>query len=111
MTRMTSSWRQTRLPVCVAALSLMMLMSPSMSIAQTTHIASSGLGTHVSDPTTLPSGQINYDITGGTRPDNGPNLFHSFGDFSVGTNNIANFVNENYAHNQKRFGRGALMGS
>jgi filamentous hemagglutinin family protein len=34
-----------------------------------------------------------YDITGGTRPGNGPNLFHSFGNFSVGVNNTANFVN------------------
>ena len=36
-----------------------------------------------------------YDITGGTRPGGagGTNLFHSFGDFSVPTNNIANFLN------------------
>lgn len=54
----------------------------------------SGLNTHVSAPSTLPNGQINYNITGGTRPGNGPNLFHSFGDFSVGPNNIANFLND-----------------
>jgi filamentous hemagglutinin family protein len=59
-----------------------------------TSITSSGLNTHVSVPTLLPSGQITHDITGGTRPGNGPNLFHSFGDFSVGTNNIANFLND-----------------
>lgn len=35
-----------------------------------------------------------YDITGGTRPGNGPNLFHSFGDFNVPNNNIANFLND-----------------
>ena len=35
-----------------------------------------------------------YEITGGTRPSNGSNLFHSFGEFSVPTNNIANFLNE-----------------
>jgi len=35
-----------------------------------------------------------YDITGGTRPGNGTNLFHSFGEFGVPTNNIANFLNE-----------------
>lgn len=36
-----------------------------------------------------------YDITGGTRPGgvSGTNLFHSFGDFNVPTNNIANFLN------------------
>jgi len=32
-----------------------------------------------------------YDITGGTRLRNGPNLFHSFDRFSVGTNDIARF--------------------
>src|SRR4029079_6897094 len=34
-----------------------------------------------------------YNITGGTRPGGGANLFHSFGDFNVPTNNIANFLN------------------
>ena len=34
------------------------------------------------------------NITGGTRPGDGPNLFHSFGDFSVGTGDIANFLND-----------------
>ena len=32
-----------------------------------------------------------YAITGGTRPGNGPNLFHSFERFSVGTGAIASF--------------------
>jgi len=41
-----------------------------------------------------PAGRPNYIITGGTRPGDGPNLFHSFGDFSVGTNNVARFFNE-----------------
>ena len=35
-----------------------------------------------------------YEITGGTRPSNGPNLFHSFGEFGVPTNHLANFLNE-----------------
>ena len=39
-------------------------------------------------------GTTQYDITGGTRPGSGPNLFHSFGEFGVPTNNIANFLNE-----------------
>ena len=32
-----------------------------------------------------------YHITGGTRPGNSPNLFHSFDRFSVGTNDTARF--------------------
>ena len=32
-----------------------------------------------------------HTITGGTRPGNGPNLFHSFDRFSVGTNDTARF--------------------
>ena len=36
------------------------------------------------------SGTI-HDITGGTRPANGPNLYHSFDRFSIGTNDTARF--------------------
>lgn len=56
-------------------------------------ITPSGLNTQVSPPVTLPGGQTQYNITGGTRPGGGTNLFHSFGDFNVPTNNIANFLN------------------
>ncbi len=94
MTRITSSWRQTRLTVFVATLSLVVLTGPDMSQAQTTDITPSGFNTTVGAPTPLPNGMINHDITGGSRPGNGPNLFHSFGEFSVGTNHIANFLNE-----------------
>jgi filamentous hemagglutinin family protein len=34
-----------------------------------------------------------YNITGGTRPENGTNLFHSFGEFSVGALDTARFLN------------------
>src|ERR1043166_9168663 len=64
----------------------------SVSLAQT--ITSSGLDTAVSAPINLPSGQTQFDITGGTRPGGGTNLFHSFGDFNVPNNNIANFLND-----------------
>jgi filamentous hemagglutinin family protein len=56
-------------------------------------ITSSGLKTQVSAP--VPSGgTVQYNITGGTRPNGGTNLFHSFGEFGVPTNNIANFLND-----------------
>ena len=66
----------------------------SISLAQeVTLITSSGLTTTVSAPITLPSGETQFDITGGTRPGGGANLFHSFGNFDVPHNNIANFLN------------------
>ena len=57
-------------------------------------ITPSGLNTQVSQSVALPSGQTQYNITGGTRPGGGTNLFHSFGDFNVPRNNIANFLND-----------------
>ena len=56
-------------------------------------ITGSGLNTQVGPAVILPSGQTQYNITGGTRPGGGTNLFHSFGDFNVPNNNIANFLN------------------
>ena len=57
----------------------------------TVPITSSGLNTQVSTQISLPSGKVQYNITDGTRV--GTNLFHSFGDFNIPTNNIANFLN------------------
>ena len=57
-------------------------------------ITSSGLNTQISVPVNLPGGETQYNITGGTRPGGGGNLFHSFGEFGVPTNNIANFLND-----------------
>src|SRR5262245_12196366 len=42
--------------------------------------------------TTIGQAGTLYDITGGTR--NGTNLFHSFGFFSVGGGDTANFLND-----------------
>ena len=67
---------------------------PAHVQAQTPPISSSGLNTQVSAPINLPNNVTQYNITGGTRPGNGPNLFHSFGEFGVPSNNIANFHNE-----------------
>src|SRR5688572_10660358 len=61
----------------------------SVSLAQT--ITSSGLNTQISGPISV-GGQTQLSITGGTRPGGGTNLFHSFGNFNVPNNNIANFL-------------------
>ncbi len=79
----------------VLYLSIFLVIPLPVGYAQvTTALTASGLGTRISEPVVLPSGKTNYDITGGTRPGNGPNLFHSFGEFSLATNHIANFLNE-----------------
>ena len=57
----------------------------SVSHAQVT---SSGLGTAVDQPVAG-----TYNITGGTRPAAGTNLFHSFGNFSLNVAESANFLN------------------
>ncbi|GAB1723802.1 MAG: hypothetical protein NTNFB01_26980 [Nitrospira sp.] len=62
------------------------------SEGQTTSITSSGLNTNVALSPNAPV--PTYNITGGTRPGNGTNLFHSFGDFSVGTHDRALFQND-----------------
>ena len=81
------------------------------SVAQAQSVAPitpSGLNTQVSQPLTLPSGQTQYNITGGTRPGGGTNLFHSFGDFNVPTNNIANFLNDSGLDTSNVLGRVTL---
>ncbi|MBX3340044.1 MAG: filamentous hemagglutinin N-terminal domain-containing protein [Nitrospira sp.] len=70
---------------CVLAQAFM----PGLCQAQASSpITSSGLNTTVTK-----SGNA-FDITGGTRPGGGPNLFHSFGEFGVPTNHVANFLND-----------------
>ncbi|MEP7152934.1 MAG: hypothetical protein ABI856_14585, partial [Nitrospira sp.] len=68
---------------------LILRLVPDIGDAQVTSpITSSGLNTTVTT-----SGNV-HAITGGTRPSNGPNLFHSFGEFGVPTNHVANFLND-----------------
>jgi filamentous hemagglutinin family protein len=64
---------------------LAMLLAVSWAQVPTTITPDGTLGTAV-----IQNGNV-YDITGGTRPGNGPNLFHSFDRFSVGTHNTARF--------------------
>lgn len=84
--------------VCIAVFNI------SSSLAQETlsPVTSSGLNTHISGP--IPAnGETQYDITGGTRA--GQNLFHSFGDFNVPNDNIANFLNDTGSATSNILGR------
>src|SRR6476620_1760149 len=82
------------IPFLTFGFSLVLLFASLTSLVQAASpIPGSGLNTPVSPPVPLPSGQTQYNITGGTRPGGGTNLFHSFGDFNVPSNNIANFLN------------------
>jgi filamentous hemagglutinin family protein len=82
-----TSRRQAVLCACVLIVGLILIL-PSVGDAQgTTDITSSGLNTQINQ-----AGN-SYTITGGTRPGGGPNLFHSFGNFSVGGGDLANFFN------------------
>ena len=63
-----------------------MLLTVSQAQVRTTVTADGSLSTAVTR-----HGNI-YAIMGGTRPGNGPNLFHSFDRFSVGTGDIASFT-------------------
>jgi filamentous hemagglutinin family protein len=54
-----------------------------------TAINENGLGTRVSEPVLEGLGK-RFDISGGTE--RGSNLFHSFSEFNLGANDIANFV-------------------
>lgn len=76
----------------------------SAGLAQTAApITPSGLNTQVNLSATPPTGTVQYDITGGTR--SGTNLFHSFGEFGVPNNNIANFLNDSGAATSNILGR------
>ena len=84
------SWRDPLLrwlPALLVASGVLLGVGLPRSLAQvrTTLTPDGTLGTTVTQ-----SGPV-HTITGGTRPGNGPNLFHSFDRFSVGTNDTARF--------------------
>ena len=62
-----------------------LLLASGQAQVITTITPDGTLGTAVTQSGTV------HDITGGTRPGNGPNLFQSFDRFSVGTNDTARF--------------------
>jgi len=84
--------RQSFLGVLLLTL-VLCLIAPSVGGAQVTTSITTTTGTGDLGTTVTQSGNL-YDITGGTRPGNGLNLFHSFGDFSIGQGDIANFLND-----------------
>lgn len=87
--------RPAGLPLWVYGfLAFLVILGSTGSIAygQATNIVATppgpgGLGT------TLNTSGNTTNITGGTRPGGGPNLFHSFNQFSVGAGDVAAFVN------------------
>ncbi|HMZ56606.1 MAG TPA: hypothetical protein PLT48_17275, partial [Nitrospira sp.] len=81
--------RRSMLTVAVAMCGLLLPCQPDIGYPQATSpITSSGLNTNIAKHGTT------FDITGGTRPGGGPNLFHSFGEFGVPANQVANFLND-----------------
>jgi len=68
------------------------LVSASFVAAQVTTSITPTTGTGDLGTTVTQAGNV-YNITDGTRPGGGPNLFHSFGDFSVVAGDIGNFLN------------------
>ncbi len=65
---------------------ILSLLTPAWPQVPTVITSDGSLGTMVSQNGTI------YIITGGLRPDNGPNLFHSFDRFDIGTGDTARFV-------------------
>ena len=78
----------------ILGFSLVLAFNPTSLVQAAAPITPSGLNTQVTLSATPPAGKTQFDITGGTRPGGGPNLFHSFGQFNVPNNNFANFLND-----------------
>jgi filamentous hemagglutinin family protein len=89
----------------IRILYFLFLCLPVLAQAQTVPITPSGLNTQVSAPIITGSGATQHNITGGTRPGGGGNVFHSFGEFNVPTNNIANFLNDSALPTSNILGR------
>ena len=93
LSRHPDSIRQAFLWALLPSLALLLIAPPAISLAQVvtnieaTTTAPLNLGTHVDQV------GITTQITGGTRPGGGINLFHSFDSFTLGTGDVAHFMN------------------
>ncbi len=82
-------------PILTAVFLGFATFSPNqIACSQTSPITSSGLHTQISAPIAGAGSTTQFNITGGTRPGGGTNLYHSFGEFGIPINNIANFLND-----------------
>ena len=72
----------------LTSLSILLLSGGSLAQVTTTIIPDRTLGTEVNQNAKL------HEISGGARPEAGPNLFHSFDRFHVGTEDTAHFIGE-----------------
>jgi filamentous hemagglutinin family protein len=77
-------WRASLL----SALVLSMMFARCDAQVSTAITSDGTMGTVITD-----QGAV-FNITGGTRPAQGPNLFHSFSQFDVGTGDTAHFVGQ-----------------
>ena len=99
-----SSWLGVKICVVVLIALSQSQTYVSLGLAQVSSppITASGLGTHI-NPAAIPptrKGSIQH-----YRRKAGTNLFHSFGNFGVPNNNIANFLNESGAWTSNILGR------
>lgn len=81
-----------KLLVVVVVAFLWPVFVTSLTLAQGTTAITPSLGTGGLGTTVTAAGNT-VQITGGTRPSNGTNLFHSFDQFSVGRPDTAQFLN------------------
>lgn len=90
---LNTAQRFFHLTVLAASFSVYVLVATPCRAQQVTTNITSTTGVGDLGTAVTPNG-VTHTITGGTRPNNGSSLFHSFENFSVGTSDIANFNNE-----------------
>jgi filamentous hemagglutinin family protein len=95
---------------------VLVLIVPDIGDAQvpppvTTSITSTSGAGNLGTTVTHQVGSNLFNIMDGTRPGNGPNLFHSFGAFTVGPGDIANFLNNTGLQTSNIIGRVTTLGN